>query len=77
MRRIDKIRACHFFNLISPNALIGGEKAKNLFDDDFEQKLNSLIDDIWSKKFLEVESTTLRTKRKSTSLGKTGITKAS
>jgi ketol-acid reductoisomerase len=48
-----------FFNLISPNALIGGEKAKDiLFDTDFERKLDGLIEDIWSKKFFdEVEKT--------------------
>ena len=63
---LTKFGPVDFFNLISPNALIGGEKAKNLlFDDDFEQKLNSLIDDIWSKKFFkEVESTDIEELRK-------------
>ncbi len=43
-----------FFNLISPNALIGGEKAKNiLFDKGFERKLDGLIEDIWSNKFFD------------------------
>lgn len=56
---LTKIGPANFFKLISPNALIGGEKAKNLlFDDDFEQKLNSLMDDIWSKKFFEEVETT-------------------
>ena len=63
---LTKLGPASFFNLISPNALIGGEKAKNLlFDDDFEQKLNSLMDDIWSKKFFkEVESTDIEQLRK-------------
>ena len=64
---LTKLGPLNFFNLISPNALIGGEKAKKLlFDDQFEKKLNSLIDDIWSEKFFkEVENTDiekLRTK---------------
>ncbi len=63
---LTKLGPVDFFNLISPNALIGGEKAKNLlFDDNFEQKLNSLIDDIWSKKFFkEVERTDIEQLRK-------------
>ena len=63
---LTKFGPADFFDLISPNALIGGEKAKNiLFDDDFEQKLNSLMDDIWSKKFFkEVESTDVEQLRK-------------
>ncbi len=43
-----------FFNLISPNALIGGEKAqKQLVSDSFKKTLDGLIEDIWDKKFFE------------------------
>jgi ketol-acid reductoisomerase len=52
-----KLGPSKFFNLISPNALIGGEKAKNLlFNKEFEAINNQLIEDIWSGKFFkEVE----------------------
>ncbi len=41
-----------FFKLISPNALIGGEKAQNLiFDNEYQKKLDSLWNDISSGKF--------------------------
>lgn len=43
-----------FFNLISPNALIGGEKArKQLLSDDFLKSLDGLMADIWDKKFFD------------------------
>ncbi len=47
-----------FFNLISPNALIGSEKAKDiLFDKDYQEKLKNLLEDINSKSFFkEVEN---------------------
>ncbi len=52
-----KLGPSKFFNLISPNALIGGEKAKNLlFNKEFEAVNNQLIEDIWTGKFFkEVE----------------------
>ena len=41
-----------FFNLISPNALIGANQGKKvLFDEDFHLKLSSLLEDIESQKF--------------------------
>ncbi|MGE3609854.1 MAG: hypothetical protein AB7I27_09745 [Bacteriovoracaceae bacterium] len=41
-----------FFDLISPNALIGSEKGLNkLFNNEFEQNLKSLLSDIQSGKF--------------------------
>lgn len=54
-----KIGPEKFFDLISPNALIGGEKARKiLFDDNYLKKLDKLADDIWEKKFfLEGDST--------------------
>jgi ketol-acid reductoisomerase len=56
-----------FFELISPNALAGGEKARELiFDRDTGDKLDDLLDDVWSGRFnREVEETNmdeLRTK---------------
>lgn len=47
-----------FFNLISPNALIGAEKGKNLLlDDQFDKKLRQLYQDIESGNFFkEVEN---------------------
>jgi ketol-acid reductoisomerase len=43
-----------FFDLISPNALIGGEKAQKLiFDKVYQETLKKLLDDIWSEKFFE------------------------
>lgn len=43
-----------FFKLISPNALLGGEKAQQLFfDKGYQEKLNSLLDDIWNRKFFQ------------------------
>jgi len=44
----------NFFNLISPNALIGGEKAqKQLVSGAFKETLDGLIEDIWDKKFFK------------------------
>lgn len=41
-----------FFNLISPAALIGGEKARHLlFDSDYEAKLDRILNDIQTNKF--------------------------
>ena len=41
-----------FFKLISPNALLGGEKAqKLLFDEGYHKKLDSLLEDIWNQDF--------------------------
>ncbi|MFZ9002019.1 MAG: hypothetical protein ACO20H_11995 [Bacteriovoracaceae bacterium] len=41
-----------FFDLISPNALLGGEKARKLiFNNEFEKKLDSLLKDIKDKTF--------------------------
>lgn len=43
-----------FFNLISPNALIGGEKAqKQLLSPEFHKSLDGLMSDIWDKKFFD------------------------
>lgn len=43
-----------FYNLISPNALIGSEVGKErIITDDFQTRLESLFDDIQSGKFLE------------------------
>ncbi len=48
-----------FFELISPNAFIGGYKAKSLiFNEKFDEILDDLQDDITSRKFFqEVENT--------------------
>lgn len=47
-----KLGPIEFFKLISPNALIGGEKAqKLLFDKQYHEKLDSLADDIWNRDF--------------------------
>jgi len=48
-----------FFNLISPNALIGGEKAKQaIFNSNYDEISDQLINDIWSGKFFkEVDET--------------------
>lgn len=55
-----------FFNMISPNALIGAYKGKNLLvDDSFKKKLESLFEDINSEKFYteaEIDVETLRKK---------------
>ena len=49
---IFKMGPVEFFKLISPNALIGSQIGKELlFDDEFKRKLNSLLDDIESRKF--------------------------
>ena len=43
-----------FFEMISPNALIGAEHATNrLFDEEFQKKLNELLGDISDNSFLE------------------------
>jgi ketol-acid reductoisomerase len=43
-----------FFDLISPNALIGSEKGyRKLFTDNFNKTLRSLLEDIQSGKFNE------------------------
>lgn len=47
-----KMGPIDFFKLISPNALIGGEKAqKLLFDNQYHEKLDSLAQDIWNRDF--------------------------
>lgn len=55
-----------FFNLISPNALIGAHKGKELLlDAEFDKKLESLFADINSKKFyseVEIDFKSLRDK---------------
>jgi len=49
-----KIGPKGFHEMISPNALIGGDKAQHLlFDKPFQQKLEQLAEDVWSGKFLE------------------------
>lgn len=49
-----KMGPLEFFKLISPNALIGGEKAqKQLVSGEFNKILDGLIDDIWDKKFFK------------------------
>lgn len=54
-----KLGPLKFFDLISPNALIGGEKArKAIFNDNFDKVSDQLRDDIWSGKFFkEVDDT--------------------
>ncbi|MBF0359510.1 MAG: hypothetical protein HQK49_00770 [Oligoflexia bacterium] len=55
-----KVGPHDFFKLISPNALIGGEKGKNiLLDDHFKQNLSTIIlEDILSGKFeQEIDNT--------------------
>lgn len=43
-----------FFNLISPIALLGGEKAKDLLlDDHFKNNLQQLLNDIWNEDFFK------------------------
>ncbi len=56
---LAKIGPDKFFDLISPNALIGSEKAKKIFfDDNFFQKIESLKSDIVNGIFFkEVENT--------------------
>lgn len=47
-----KMGPTEFFNLISPNALIGGEKAqKQLLSPEYLKTLDGLIEDIWDKNF--------------------------
>ncbi|MBF0301082.1 MAG: hypothetical protein HQK51_20410 [Oligoflexia bacterium] len=47
-----KVGPYDFFKLISPNALIGGEKGRQiLLDDQFKQKLHTILEDILSGKF--------------------------
>jgi ketol-acid reductoisomerase len=55
-----------FFQLISPNALAGGEKAQQLlFDKAYREKLDSLLNDIWQGDFTtECEKTDFETLRK-------------
>lgn len=55
-----------FFKLISPNALIGGEKAQALiFNKEYQTILEKLSKDIWSEKFFteceKIDSNKLRT----------------
>ena len=54
-----KLGPLKFFNLISPNALIGGEKArKAIFNKNYEEVSDQLINDIWNGKFFkEVDET--------------------
>lgn len=48
-----------FFKLISPNALVGAQKAKQLLlDDQFDSKLEQLFDDIEAGRFYEQTKTT-------------------
>ncbi len=53
-----------FFNLISPNALIGSQKGRHLLlDKDFDRRLEQILIDIKNKQFykeVEVDSKTLR-----------------
>lgn len=47
-----KVGPSAFFKMISPNALLGSQKAKNIFfDEDFFKKLELLFEDINSNKF--------------------------
>lgn len=49
---IFKMGPQEFFNLISPNALIGSEIGKNkLFDSEFKKKLSEMLDDIEKRQF--------------------------
>lgn len=54
-----KLGPLKFFNLISPNALIGGEKAKRaIFSSNYEEVSDQIMNDIWSGKFFkEVDET--------------------
>ncbi len=56
-----------FFDLISPNALVGSEKGKNLLiNDSFKNKLSDLLSDISNEKFLtEIEKTNINQLRNS------------
>lgn len=55
-----------FFSLISPNALLGGEKAqKMIFDKAYHNKLKQLCSEIWDGSFFEeVERTDFETIKK-------------
>jgi ketol-acid reductoisomerase len=55
-----------FFNLISPNALYGGEKARELFiDDNFKAKMKKLWDDIEQRKIVqEINNTDIEALRR-------------
>jgi ketol-acid reductoisomerase len=55
-----------FFNLISPNALYGGEKARELFlDENFKIKMGKLWDDIEQRKIVqEINNTDIEALRK-------------
>ncbi|MFT6068234.1 MAG: ketol-acid reductoisomerase [Bacteriovoracaceae bacterium] len=49
-----KMGPVEFFKLISPNALIGGEKAqKQLLSPEYLKTLDGLIEDIWDKNFFK------------------------
>ncbi len=49
-----KLGPLKFFELISPNALIGGEKARKLFfNEEYNKITEGLLDDIWENKFFE------------------------
>ncbi len=49
---IFRLGPINFFKLISPNALIGGEKGRRvLFDQQFKKQLDILLDDIWEGRF--------------------------
>ncbi|RLA63319.1 MAG: hypothetical protein DRQ88_05770 [Epsilonproteobacteria bacterium] len=49
-----KLGPLKFFELISPNALIGGEKAQKLiFNDEYNKISEGLLDDIWENKFFQ------------------------
>ena len=57
-----------FFELISPNALVGGEKArKKLINDQFKENLDQLLNDITSMKFFdEIDRTDFNELKKET-----------
>ena len=51
---MTKLGPLKFFELISPNALIGGEKAQKLiFNDEYNKMAQGLLDDIWENKFFQ------------------------
>ncbi len=69
IQTLEKVGFEQFFEIISPNALIGGEKAKN--STEFQQLkvlFENLLDDISSKKFYEeIENSSITTLRNNVS----------
>lgn len=60
-----KLGPLKFFDLISPNAMIGGEKAqKLLLNKEFSEGLDTLLSDIWSEKFFSEQESTDQIKLK-------------